>query len=233
MKRRAAVAALLPLLLAGFALAQGYDGGYSSGGYAAPPGYADTAPVGVDVNLLANSWQFESAAWGGATAGVTVFPGQPDPYGGSKASVLANPGGVAGHTEISAGFELPEGDTFTVSAWYKRLASAASIVGYLRVYNVPRANYAQSSYSISSISNVLSNPSNSTGVAGQVVPGGSDWYRLAGTLTVSALGLGWQAGDEIQVRLVPWSTSTDTDLFVQLAAVQFNAGPLAGYQEQP
>lgn len=236
MSLRAAVAALLPLLLVyGSALAQGYEGGYESGGYTGQAGYTVAGPTTIPepVNLLVDSWQFESADWGGATPGVATFLNQGDPYGGTHATVFNNAGPVANHSENSTPVVLGSEASYTVSAWYRRVASVGAVAGYLRVYNTTRGNYAQSAYSISSTTDVLSNVSNSTGVSGSVTSGGSNWYRLAGTLTIASLGLGWQPGDSLEIRLVLWGSSTDTVTYLTVAAVQFNAGALTDYEEQP
>lgn len=234
MRRAAIIAALLfalPVTAGGPAYTgyTGYTGAYG------PAGGNATAPV---PNLIPDSWQFESAAWSGTTAAVTVFPNQASVLGDGHASIMKNngagPPSAAWYQETQTnGILMNQGTQYTFSAYYKRVASAATITGELRLYNITVPSFINAKYSINT-SGVMTLGTASTGVTPALVSLGDGWYRLSGSFTISGLGLGWAEGNSVRIQMMLWDGSIDTTMFLQIAGVQINAGLAASaYQEKP
>lgn len=72
-----------------------------------------------DENLLAWTEDFSKTEW--TKAGLTITPGQSDPFGGTGASTVAGTGSLA--QQIAVG---PESNVFTASVWLKASAPAVA-----------------------------------------------------------------------------------------------------------
>lgn len=248
MRARAVVAAFLVLLflpatsLIGGPPLPGYAGGYDHNGYSDGTAYeSETLLLSYGTpqppNLLPDSWQFTEAVWSGVSAAASVFPSQVDLWGGNTASIVKNngvgPPSAAWYQEsLAAGIPVPAGEV-TLSAYYKRVASAGTITGELRLYNLTRSSLCSANYSITT-GGVLTIVGATTGVTGAAEALPDAWYRVSASFDISALGLGWVVGDSVRPQLMLWNGSTDATLFIMLAGVQLNEGATAStYQEKP
>lgn len=219
-----------------------YASNGGNGSYAGGDGsYAPSVPpVAAPVNLIADSWQFESAFWMGASAAVDVTPGQADPFGGNHASLMENVGAASAfHQEETTPFSGLFTDSVVLSCRLKAKVGDVPDNGNLRLFNstigsgdggLCRVGFVWTGTVLSA--GTVSGDNTTGGVIGL----GDDWYRIfvAVDVTQNKISEGWQDSDVYDIRIPLWGGDTTAGHGLHLAGVQLEPGLVPGpYLEKP
>lgn len=198
------------------------------------------------VNLLDDSWQFESAYWNGASAAITLTPGQSDPFGGAKASSFVNIGAASAFyqefslSETLTNYGLAGVSDFVVAAYFKQGAGGDLPSGSLRLYNstIGPGGGGLLTQNFSWSSGVMiegSRGGDGIGTGGVEVIG-DGWYRSWFTvdLDYNIASEGWAMSDTCRPQLNLWGSSETVGLECLAVGVQINPGTSPGaYLEKP
>jgi len=86
------------------------------------------------VNSLGSSEDFTAADWGGAKAPYDYITGQPDPFGGSNATLVVNSATPVAYGQLLNQFQTVDSDLLVGSVWVKWYNVPAGYATELRLY---------------------------------------------------------------------------------------------------
>ena len=195
---------------------------------------------GSSVNLLADSWQYESTFWKGVDAAVLITPGQADPFSGTKASKMENVGAPsASHQEKTVVFANLFTDNVVLSCYIKALPGNVPDNGDIRLSNQTIGSGAGGLCIQRYIwTGTVLSAGTATGdnTTGGVIAIGAGYYRVyvAVDITENKASEGWQDTDNYTAIINLWGTDSTAGHALFLDAFQLEPGATPGaYVETP
>jgi hypothetical protein len=180
-------------------------------------------------NLLADSWQFSAAYWGGAPAAFSAVAGQPDPWGGTKATAMVATGAGSNWSQRAGQSAVYVTEPrICLSAFFKS-AAVFNSYGSVRIYNATDAAIFQQVYTV--FGDLTFGLAANTADGGGIADVGSGWYRIWAWLDLEARGL---HAKNLQARFELFNGAAAVGQTRWMAGAMMNEGTApAGYQERP
>lgn len=182
---------------------------------------APQGPLGI--NLLPDSWQFESAAWEGGSTNMDYTAGVADPFGDNHATLVTSANGTPNASmKNSPGVTVIGDDAvasfrvkFHNSSFGMRLVANAQVKG-------PTFTWSEG---------VPSAP-DGTGFVSSVQDLGAGWFRAICVFDLVLLGM--EGATDFVIRVLPWAASSNVGDGSFIAGVQLEPGTVPGpYLEKP
>lgn len=186
------------------------------------------------VNLLADSWQMQSAFWSGDNPNFTEFGGQADPWGGTSGFIIMSDGAASAWQikDQATGQVYAAPASICLSAFYKGF-TGAQCNGYqsLRFYNVTDAALYAQQFNCNSTTGAVTLGGTPWADGSGVIDLGSGWYRLYVALDLAGRVLNAKT---IKARVECFNGTPAIGQMFYLTGLQVNAGLTpAPYQRRP